>query len=228
VALLAAGLWFIGGPKVQRLNLWSSGFADIGWQHLAAAAEQRSSAARELPSDADMIADFQAHRGDFERLVALYQKHGSHGRLRKEQPEYLEYTTLLRQRGLSHLSGDGAIWLPDPYSADTAKKRPQGAASFHAFAHHGVSLHVEKVTISSRLRGGPVWKDYFYVPVVPTVHEGELWWPADEKGRIFRKARVLPSLDDFPPEWLRDPPKLEGCVFRQIEPQRFLRLCTSR
>jgi hypothetical protein len=92
---------------------------------------------REFPTDGAMIADFQAHRGDFERLVALYQEHGPHGRLRKEKPEYSEYITLLKQRGLSDLSGDGAIWLPDPYSADTAKKRPRGAASFAAFAHHG-------------------------------------------------------------------------------------------
>ncbi len=112
-------------------------------------------AAREFPTDREMIDEFQTYRGDFERLVALYQKHGSHGRLQRGQQEYDEYTTLLKRRGLSHLSGDGATWLPDPYSAETAKRRPRGADFFHAFAHHGVFLHVEKVTISARLHGGP-------------------------------------------------------------------------
>ena len=227
VALLVAGLWSAARPMSQGPTLWPHGLGDLGRQRLAAAAQSSRAPVRELPSDAEMIAHFQAHRAEFEKLVALYQKHGRHGNLQRGQPEYQEYTALLKRTDLSHLSWDGEIWLSDPYAMETAN-RAKTKDRFHAYAQHGVMLRVDRLIASPRVRA-LVWKDYFYVPVVPRVEHGELWWPADDKGKIYRKARVLRSLDDYPPEWVRTPPKVDvgGCVYRRIEPQWFLRLCTG-
>jgi len=229
VVLLVVGcLWFYGhamgqGPMLSRYRL-----AVLGSQRLAAAAEQRPSAARELPSDAEMIAHFQTHRAEFEELVRLYQTDERRNKVGNRQPFWTEqYTETLFRAGIRHLSEDGALWLPDPYFVETAEKA-RAMDVFHAYAYHGITLYVENMKFSPSVRR-LVWKDYFYVPVVPKVENGQLWWPRSRHGGdLNRSAPVFASLDDYPPDWLLDPPRGRGCVYRQIEPQWFLSLCRSR
>jgi hypothetical protein len=226
VALLVVGLWLSGRFVNFTAARWPDGLGDLGWQHLAEAAQSSQAPVRGLQSDAEMIGHFQAHRAEFEKLVALYQKHGH---LQRSQPEYQEHAELLKSAGVSHLSEDGEIWLPDPYSTETAK-RAKGMDAFHAYAQHGLMLRVNQMIMESRVQG-LVWKDYFYVPVVPRVEQGRLWWPRSRHSGALRKsARVFDSLDTYPPEWIQTPPKRDpgGCVYRQIEAQWFLRLCTGR
>jgi len=207
-ALLALPVWSVAGQ-------------------VPAGAPTAAPASREFPGDAEMIDHFQAHRAEFDEVVALYQKYGSHGNLHRGQPEYLEYTALLKRAGISHLREDGAIWLPDPYSLETARKA--GVMDlFHAYAYHGITLYVEN-SVFSHLVGRNVWKEYFYVPVVPKVENGRLWWPLMERKNLSlhqRSARVFESLDHYPPEWLL-PRKQGECVYRQIKPQWFLALCNG-
>jgi hypothetical protein len=188
----------------------------------------------ELPKDAELVEHFNKHRKDFEELVRLYQT--GERWIWKDLNGSLSpfaipaYESLLQRLDLTGLSGDGAIWLPDPYSLESGIKARQLNA-FHAFQHHGITFNLAKSkyrAYSSRLRRG-VWKDYFHIPVVPQVKDGELWWPVWHDGKVFRKARVFDSLDVYPIEWLREPPnhKRGECVFRQVEPRWFLRMCNS-
>lgn len=194
------------------------------------AAPPTASASRELPSDAEMIVHFQAHQADFDELVRLYQTNTGHvwrhqdGKLLPFETD--EYKALLKRLGLLGLSSDGAIWLPDPYSAETAVKARKMDA-FHAYAHHGILISTGTPKFSSRL-GRRVMKGYFYVPVVPKIENGLLWWPRSRyKGTLHRSSRVLESLDDYPVGWSLEPPQPRRgeCVFRQFESQWFLRLC---
>ena len=188
-------------------------------------------ASRDLPSDAEMIAHFQARRQEFGELVRLYQADKRRvwryekGNLQPFETD--EYKALLKRAGIRHLSGDGALWLPDPYSSQAAQKA-RAMDVFHAYAYHGIGLYVENMTTSLRV-GGSVWKEYFYVPVVPMVEKGRLWWPRSRhSGDLNRSARVFDSLDDYPAEWLSDSPlRRRECVYRQIELQWFLSLCHS-
>jgi hypothetical protein len=195
----------------------------------ASAAQPTASVSRELPSDAEMIAHFQAHRADFDEIVRLYQTNTravwryQDGKLLPFETD--EYRALLKRLGLLGLSSDGVLWLPDPYTTETAKKA-QSMDLIKDYPHHGILLSTGTPRFSPRL-GRRVMKGYFFVPVVPRVEGSELWWPVDEKGRVYRKRRVLPSLDEFPPGWFLEPPQPRRgeCVYRQFEPQWFLRLC---
>jgi hypothetical protein len=215
----------------QGATLWPHGLGDLGRQRLAAATESSPPSARELPSDDDLIAHFRTHRAEFEELVRLYQTDKRRvWRFEKGNLQPFEtdaYKALLKRVGIRHLSNDGALWLPDPYSVETAEKA-RAMDVFHAYAYHGITLYVENMKFSPSVRR-LVWKDYFYVPVVPKVENGQLWWPRSRHGGdLNRSAPVFASLDDYPPDWLLDPPGGRGCVYRQIEPQWFLSLCRSR
>ena len=81
--------------------------------------------------------------------------------------------------------------------------------------------------ISPRVRA-MVWKEYFYVPVVPRVAEGRVWWPAwGVDAQLHRWARVMPTLDEYPSSWVRraSDERLSECVLRQFEAQWFLKMC---
>jgi hypothetical protein len=221
--------WLLSRILATLVVLALSGWSGAG--QTPSGAQTTGSASRELPSDADMIAHFQTHRAEFEELVRLYQTDKRRvwryekGNL---QPfETNEYKALLKRAGIRHLSGDGALWLPDPYSSQTAQKA-KAMDVFHAYAYHGIGLYIENMTTSLRV-GGSVWKEYFYVPVVPMVEKGRLWWPRSRhRGDQNRSARVFDSLDDYPAEWLSDPPlSRRECVYRQIELQWFLSVCHS-
>ena len=66
---------------------------------------------------------------------------------------------------IHHLSANSDIWLPEPYSTETAEKA-RGMNPFHSYAHHDLVFSAAKLIPSSRVQA-LVWKDYFYVPVVP-------------------------------------------------------------
>jgi hypothetical protein len=149
-----------------------------------------------------------------------------HGHILSSHPEYQKHAALLKRSGVHHLSANAEIWLPEPYSVETAEKARDMNAS-KAYAHHGVWFTVGKRIPSLRVQA-LVWKDYFYVPVVPKVEQDRLWWPRSRyTGDLHKSARAFDSLDEYPADWVQGRPVAE-CVYRQIEPQWFLTLCASR
>src|SRR5262249_12818924 len=129
---------------------------------------------------------------------------------------------------IDHLSGDAALWLPSPYSRETAT-RARSIRRVDAYTAHGIFFAPDNRVLSRQV-GAWVWKDYFFVPVVPKVDQGRLWCPLEEGenlARHQRSRRVFDSLDGYPSEWLQPFARSEGCVFRRLEAQWFLHLCAS-
>jgi len=152
LSLLLATPGFTGQPTGRGVTPEPGSQTPTASFRMAAPAETTTPAPRELPSDAEMIAHFQAHRKEFEELVRLYQTDERRNKVGNRQPFWTQpYNELLARVGLSHITDDGALWLPDPYSVETTKKA-RAMDVFQAFAHHGLIFVVENRTFSVRVR----------------------------------------------------------------------------
>ena len=196
----------------------------------------------DLASDEEMIANFKAHREDFQRLTQLYVAEGSCGELpayyvgegKSELRASPETRILLERTGIGRINGTpiGGLWLPNPYSIETAKNAqkydsiPTNPFQALNFTFKGPFRHV-----SASLRYRRVTKALFYVPVQPKIENGELLFPVGLGGNYQRRALVLPSLNSYPAIWERDRPDdfdRYQCVYRQIEPQWFIEMCRTQ
>jgi len=170
---------------------------------------------RFLPSDEEMIAHFQKHRADFERLVRIY---------RGDEPAVSagEVEAIVKRIKVRWVRSDRTVWLPpDPYSDDaeqTTKKLDlrRRALRFdpamRKFA--GVFLGYDHPPVR-RLNWylSDVYKGYYYTPLPPRIDRGRLRTPDGDK-------RVFATLDSYPSDLISG-----YCVYRQFEPQWFLEIC---
>ncbi len=183
-----------------------------------------------LPSDEQMIANLYEHRADIEELIRRYRSYPSepkidHSKWRKEG----DTPALLKRAGIRYI-GDviPGPWLPNPYSIETAKKiefetkNAKSLAIFHKYGGLNLKPSPRASFLSRHLRYVYIWKDYFYVPEVPRIENDMLLGPYDTEGKYSSRKRVLPSLDSFPDKW-----KYYECVYRQVEPHWFLRICNG-
>ena len=183
-----------------------------------------------LPSDEQMIAHLNAHRADIEELIRRYRDYPSgpkidHSKWRKDG----DTPALLKRAGIRDV--DFVLpgpWLPNPYSIESAKKvefEAKNAKSFTIFHKYG-GLRLKPFPRASfysiHPRYAHIWKDYFYIPEVPRIENNMLLGPYYTNGKYSARERVLPSLDGFPDKW-----KYYECVYRQIEPHWFLRMCNG-
>ncbi len=192
-----------------------------------------------LPSDEAMIENFNAHRADFVEVVRRYREYDrsadkSHSFWFKEG----DTLQLYKRAGIDSID-DTALrpWLPNPYSAQTAKavdEEIRNAKSFQIFHKYG-ALRITPArsprffspenTNHYRWNGlvhGSLWKDYYFFPEVPRIENDELLGPIRSDGDYSFRARVFASLNRLPPQW-----KDFECVYRQIEPQWFIRMCNG-
>ena len=185
-----------------------------------------------LPSDEKMIAHFYAHRAEIEKLVKHYREFKPQETLWGDLPEI---KALKQKAGVKHIGSGGEIWRPDPYSAETAKPfemrikdsgnpfwfvRPYNNISIDLLDERQPNQHFGWVLISS----GPqlIFKSLYYFPEIPKVERGKWWAPVESDGQLKHGYRVLPTLDDYPPNW-----KKGECVYRQIEAQWFILMCIA-
>ncbi|MBM4328954.1 MAG: hypothetical protein FJ118_17545 [Deltaproteobacteria bacterium] len=192
---------------------------------IAATYEDDAPYFRLLPTDEEMIAHFQKHRTDFERLVQIYREDPSlpnrwgmvdyHELHPKEQ-------AIMARVGVNGMRGDWQSWVPpDPYSVEAQKQvatlglfreAQKGTSEGRKFS--GVILsyaHPPVIRLNADLAW--VFKGYYYTPLVPKIENGRLKKP-DGGERIF------PTLNTYP-SWLI----CGNCVLKQFEPQWFIRLC---
>lgn len=209
-----------------------------------------------LPSDEAMIENFTAHRADFVEAVRRYRDYprppDKDTSLWYKEDDTLE---VYKRAGIDDIDARGR-WLPDTYSVKTAK-RAHGLVGFE-YTHKYGALRITPATTPlidhpdqtdhrrhyrNTLIFGVIWKDYYFFPEVPRVENGELLEPLsivtgkfpgaellgyqfhEKEGvaTIQHRDRVLPSLNRLPSHW-----KGFECVYRQIEPQWFLRMCNGR
>lgn len=215
-----------------------------------------------LPSDEEMIENFQTHRADFIEIVRRYREYprppDKDTSFWFKDGDTLE---LFRRAGIDSIDASGC-WLPNPYSVETAIRHHEallsGRSAREGWVHKCGELRIRPATtprIDHPDRGdserhyrntvfhGVIWKDYRFFPGIPRVENGELFEPLSTVGGKFpgadligyqfhekegvatiqHRARVLPSLNRLPSQW-----KGFECVYRQIEPQWFIRLCNGR
>lgn len=210
-----------------------------------------------LVSDEEMIAHFRAHRAEFEELVRRYRdyprppdKDTSRWYKEGNTPE------LMQRAGVARLVGLVPTWHPNPYSVKSAKEfhelvkagQARKLGLFKKYDTVGVTPIPKRLPLpwikdkTNQYRfntfvHGTIWKDYCHFPEIPRIENGELLWPLTIVGRGASNSeyhekqgvstwqnrdRILPSLNKFPEEW-----KSFECVYRQIEPHWYLRMCNG-
>ncbi|MDR0776216.1 MAG: hypothetical protein LBE81_06215 [Azonexus sp.] len=192
-----------------------------------------------LPDDERMIENFKANRADFVEAVRRFREYP----LQDDKDAslwFLEGDTLevYKRAGIDSIDARG-VWLPDPYSIETDKKIINEINKGHGRAlirQHGTLLirpastpridHPKQMDDHTYRRNtllfGTIWKDYYFFPLPPRIEMDELLGPVNHLG-VSQHSRVLPSLNRLPVSWERG-----ECVFHQIEPQWFIRMCSSR
>jgi hypothetical protein len=162
-----------------------------------------------LASDESMIADFNARRADFIEAVQYYQAKTRLPDSRRSNWRKAEETReIYRRAGIANIYSSHEEELNiSPASTPRSESRSQDA-----------SRVFERDTFTY----GSVKKEFLFFPDAPRVENDELPRPMNPQGEYSHRRRVLYSLDWFPPFW-----GYPECVYRPIEPQWYLRLCTD-
>jgi hypothetical protein len=179
----------------------------------------------ELPSDEEMIAHFEAHRGEFEELVALYRNYRPLPGERRTWEELPEIKVRRERVGVIYISTIGSLlWLPNPYSIESGKR--SWAMNNLAECRRYCALIFEpserRRYYRTSIRYGTIYKNYVSFPETPRVEQGRIWYPMDDNGVIQPMDRVADSLNAYPPNWGRG-----NCVYRRIEPKWYLMMCRT-
>ncbi len=180
-----------------------------------------------LPTDEEIIAHFYQHRTDIEELVKRRRAHRSQPGDKFIWISKPEIRALKKRAGIYRISGDniGGLWLPDPYNtykSMTSQERldisiQEMKAGGHArWKYGGTSLRTTENNFRSTLRVALMYKELWHLPEVALIKDGLLYWPSG------KTRRVSDSLDYYPLDWERG-----ECLFRQFEPQWFIKLCRA-
>ena len=183
-----------------------------------------------LPSDEEMIEHFQEHREGFEALVQRYRNFevgldGFHSKWKSEEGTEL----MLKRAKVWHVGHVAPIWYPNPYSLKSANAvyaqsldKQDSYALFYKYGSLTVNVEPRKEYRATNLFYIKIWKNFIYFPEIPRIENEKLLLPFNTKGAISGEDRVLLTLNKLPNNW-----KDYECVFRQIEPQWFIRMCNG-
>jgi hypothetical protein len=178
---------------------------------------------RPLPTDEEMIANFQRHRADFERLVRIYREDLS---VPNNVVGFLlptpEIKAAMDRIHVDLVQGDRMVWIPpDPYSRDATFLKQKNSLSHlpQQRKFSGVKLSYTYGTVI-RYQGDLVCKDYCYVPLIPRESGGQLVLTGSPAGGY---PRVAETLNTYPPKFGQF-----DCLCRQIEPQWFIEMCRRK
>lgn len=182
-----------------------------------------------LPSDEEFIAQFQAHRADFEELVRRY-RHFEPGPDKSHNLWQKQGNTqeILLRAGIRRINYSTPVWFPNPYLLETARKVKElrEKSGSIAISHKYGALRIKPAPREQYraydIQYVKVWKDLYFFPEVPRIENGEMLGPLDSDGKYSFRSRVFPSLNHYPDNWKRF-----ECVYRPIEPQWFMRMCNG-
>lgn len=176
-----------------------------------------------LPKDEELIAHFQAHRGEFEELVKRYREYepeqvGMH-HLWKEQGDTPQ---LLKRAGVRWFSTARGYWFPDPYSQEDYEARRKALLEKYQdmfeIKYGGIHITLE----DSRYFTPSFSKTLLHFSEAPHIKQGVLIYPGgDEQKQLenrYSNNVVHASLNDAIPE-------TGYCALRQLEPQWFIDVC---
>lgn len=189
-----------------------------------------------LPSDEELIANFQEHQQDLEMLIKAYYSAPEPlpGQPRVQWDASPEIQDIKRRTGVDRIHPTMGYWPPDPYSVEWAEKVDQidaGTAEGRYALRQFEALQVDMLDprySQLPLRYPPlVWKSLLYIPAVAQTHESKLWPPVSSRPRTFGKYeddadRLFPSLTHYPPDW-----KKGECVYRKLDTHWLVRMCRA-
>lgn len=218
----------IGTTKQRRSVVLGYAFI-VGCAVLMCVALYAAIAVNPLPRDDELIAHFETHRSEFESLVGNYRNYDwSHAGIPPREWDASPSVQLqMRKIGIARIIGYGGIWLPNPYSIETAKRiasqieAKQGKAIFQASGAVKLVLLDQRAYLISFLHG-VFEKGYYHVPEAPEIFQGQIKSPVDERGKISFEGRVLPSLDPAPWDWNKG-----ECAYRKLDAKWFIYLCRA-
>jgi len=182
---------------------------------------------RSLPSDEEMIADFHAHRADFERLVKIYREDLSVPTCMRVLQPTPEIKAAMRRMHVVRVQGDGVMWLsPDPYSLDQdfqdklTELLLKRWSSPELRKFEGVELNYSQKIVRSLAYWGEIEKRYYYIPLAPKVEKGQLKLPSGaplgyDDGPLCRSLDSWTCPDDLGP--------FES-AYRKIEDHWFIKM----
>lgn len=179
-----------------------------------------------LPSDEEMIAYFFEHKKELGRLVKYYREYDYSP---PERPFYTaKWERLKNKAGVGGVDPIG-LWYQNPYTVESAKyinalnraplsKRITPEQRFPSRKYGGLSISLKDNRYHRSAFA--MQKEFYFIPVVPKVSDGMLWFPVGLDGKLKEGYRALPSLNAIPEHW-----EVGDCVYRQIEPHWFIRMC---
>jgi hypothetical protein len=205
-----------------------------------------------LASDEEMIAYFKEHKAEFEELIQRYRNfnttieyidtevHIGNGKTEMQlvkrysdnwdnnsnSKELLNKLNVYQIKPINDGSADfdKSIWLPNPYSIETAKQRnslteDEKIQLLNKYGMIRIELMPRNKYWHSSLHYQAIRKDFYHIPEIPRIENGKLLGTFNVSGDYSFRRTILTSLNYIVPEW-------DGCVLRQIEPQWFLRACS--
>lgn len=194
-----------------------------------------------LPSDEEMIGNFQLHRADLETLIKAYYRAPEPlpGQSRVQWDDSPEVQAIKQRAGVDRVHQTMGWWTPDPYSFELAEKLHQinaGTAEGRYALRQFEALQVDMLDprYSQRSLRYPadyhIWKSLLYIPAVARTHDSKLWpgvsWNklAPQTPEQYEKSarRMLPNLTKYPHNW-----KKGECVYRKLDTHWFIRMCRA-
>jgi hypothetical protein len=173
---------------------------------------------RSLPSDEEMINNFEEHRADFERLSQMYREEPSIRTSVGVLGPSPKIESIMKRMNVSFIMGDGEIWVPPgPDSKSAGKKllhRASPADTLEERKFSGVIFgYAHKRVVKHEW---PVYKQYYYIPLIPSKSGGKLRLP---QWGIRAHPVVVDTLNDYLP-------RLEflGAACREIEPHWYIEI----
>lgn len=173
-----------------------------------------------LPPDEELIAHFYKHRADIEELVRRYRSY-----VPPPGKQHHEWTTLgdtpeiFKRAGVKRLIEVLPMWLPNSYSVEARQRDGGIVADWRKEATYR-ALAIRP--LDTRFYHNVVWKDLVFIPIIPRIENGVMLGPVDKHGMNVMNLRVVPTLNNEPPDVDRD-----TCALRQIEPQWFVMMCRT-
>ncbi|PPC91964.1 MAG: hypothetical protein CTY34_01620 [Methylobacter sp.] len=181
-------------------------------------------------TDEEMIAYFQAHRGEIETLVKSYREYTRNLDEEDIWREIPSNKLLMDKIGIIDIYEKSPVWFPNPYSKEAehqfnsdieAKKFLQ--SDLRPYSTIGVDTDPNRIALVLLSSGVHyISKNIEYFPEEPLIVENNILWPVRSDGLVHTMSRLVPNLNSYPDDWKR----LE-CVYRQIDTHWYLSMCMS-
>jgi len=180
-----------------------------------------------ISSDEEMVKIFYQHRKSFERLVEIHRNECFYDKDRKKDAS--EEKRLQELIGIKKLvSSNLDKWVPAPYSQEARQFRKQFSRKISDQSYADITHYCRYGAPKFAFENYSLdyfYKGWIYFPVAPRINGGELLVPGRSYGSLSR-YQMYDNLADL--NWILRFKLGYSCVYRKIEPQWFLFVCSGK